>query len=233
MLEIGAAWALDSSTYPIVIPPMTRAEASTYLGETSTGFLGSDTQVDALFSELSDRIQQTFSYKLHVSDWNEAVQKFKADRPVAEIASQGDDDPMSNESEIRMGTDVRHSKDVDERTRQEQIAPFLELIRKRQGKTEVYVRVSGKDAWLGFSTSAIRQFGMDSNTVHIYYKNPVGETRPRLDTVASWNEEMSLGRFMEVIRRILRDPERREMADFRSERVIEDLRNKLYELSGI
>lgn len=234
MFEVGAAWALDSSTYPIVIPPMTRSDASTYLGETNTGILGSDDAVEDLFSELSDRIQQIFSYNLRVSDWNEAVRKFKADRAVAEVAAQGEAElPPPDPAETRTAAAIQRSADVNERTRQEEIAPFLDLIRQRQNKPEVYVRVPEKGAWLGFSTYAMRQFGMDSNSVHIYYSNPTNGTRPQLDTVARWDEEMSLGRLLEIVRRIFGDdPNRRDIADFQSGQIIDDFRSKLYELSG-
>jgi len=46
LFEVGAAWVLDSSTYPIIVPPLDRKGVIEYLGDTHTGFMGTEVEVE-------------------------------------------------------------------------------------------------------------------------------------------------------------------------------------------
>ncbi|MBV9730842.1 MAG: toll/interleukin-1 receptor domain-containing protein [Pseudonocardiales bacterium] len=53
LMELDGAWALNKSTYPIVIPPLDHRKAINQLGEVRTGILGSESDIDEVFDELN------------------------------------------------------------------------------------------------------------------------------------------------------------------------------------
>ncbi|MGH3763594.1 MAG: TIR domain-containing protein [Pseudonocardiaceae bacterium] len=81
LIELGGAWALGTATYPIVIPPLSRDEASKHIGALHMGLLGDSHEIDSVFDELDDRIAQTVALSLKATAWNNAVRRFKSQFP--------------------------------------------------------------------------------------------------------------------------------------------------------
>jgi hypothetical protein len=77
LIEMGAAWALGKSTYPIVVPPLTHTEARAAIGDVLMGQLGSNDEIDDVFAELADRIGDELSIKVRQQNWSEAARGFK------------------------------------------------------------------------------------------------------------------------------------------------------------
>jgi hypothetical protein len=77
LMELGAAWALNTPTYPIVVPPLLRDTVSKDVGNLQMGVLGTDDEVDAIFEELSGRLDRDVRIRVQVAAWNRAVRGFK------------------------------------------------------------------------------------------------------------------------------------------------------------
>jgi hypothetical protein len=97
LMELGGAWALGTATYPIVVPPLTRAAAVSNIGDVQMGILGTDSDLNDLFDELHDRIADDVNVRVETTPWNRAIRDFKQQLPaklaetaraVAEIPTQ-------------------------------------------------------------------------------------------------------------------------------------------------
>ena len=77
LMELGGAWTLGVSTYPVVVPPFNRASAAEAVGNIHMGILDSDDDIDEVFDELHDRIAADLGLALRTASWNRAVRQFK------------------------------------------------------------------------------------------------------------------------------------------------------------
>jgi hypothetical protein len=77
LMELGAAWALDLPTFPIVVPPLRREEVVAQIGDVQLPQLGEPRELDELFDDLHDRVQRDLGVSLSSTDWNPAVRDFK------------------------------------------------------------------------------------------------------------------------------------------------------------
>jgi hypothetical protein len=82
LLELGGAWALEKSTYPIVVPPLTRTEVVAKIGDVLTGQLGSDEEIDDVFDELQDRLRNELDLPIIATQWNPVARRFKEGLPA-------------------------------------------------------------------------------------------------------------------------------------------------------
>jgi hypothetical protein len=82
LIELGGAWALEKSTYPIVVPPLTRRQAAEKIGDVNMGQLGGDDEINDAFDELHDRLQNDIGLSTTVSQWNPVARQFKQDLPA-------------------------------------------------------------------------------------------------------------------------------------------------------
>jgi hypothetical protein len=82
LLELGAAWALERSTYPIVVPPLTRSEAVKQIGEVHMGQLASDEEIDDILSELQDRLWTDVRLSTTAAEWSVGTRRFKEGFPA-------------------------------------------------------------------------------------------------------------------------------------------------------
>jgi hypothetical protein len=88
LIELGGAWALEKATYPVVVPPLRRGEAVTQVGEVHMGLLDTESDIDEVFDELSDRLSSDVGLDVKATSWNRAIRKFKADlQAVLAVAS--------------------------------------------------------------------------------------------------------------------------------------------------
>ena len=83
LMELGGAWALEKSTYPIVVPPMHLGEAVRILGEINMGQLSSETLIDEVFDELRDRLAASLHLEMRSVAWNDSARSFKQSLPSA------------------------------------------------------------------------------------------------------------------------------------------------------
>jgi hypothetical protein len=83
VLELGAAWALEKPSYPIVVPPLTRDEAVQEIGNVHMGMLHKDHDVDDVFDELHDRLNMDLEIVAKTVTWNRSIRKFKEALPAA------------------------------------------------------------------------------------------------------------------------------------------------------
>jgi hypothetical protein len=81
LMELGGAWAMNTPTYPIVVPPLARAEAIKQIGNIQMGVFGSETEIDSIFDELADRLHQNLDIRVSTSTWNRAIKTFKEQLP--------------------------------------------------------------------------------------------------------------------------------------------------------
>ena len=81
LMELGGAWALGTPTYPIVVPPLTREEATRQIGNVQMGVLGTDAEISDIFNELYDRLAQDLGIQTKVTAWNRAIASFKRQLP--------------------------------------------------------------------------------------------------------------------------------------------------------
>jgi hypothetical protein len=81
LMELGGAWALGTQTYPIVVPPLRRDEATRQIGNVQMGVLGSDVEISAIFDELHDRLAQDLGIQTKVTTWNREIASFKQQLP--------------------------------------------------------------------------------------------------------------------------------------------------------
>ena len=80
LMELGAAWALDVATYPIVLPPLERTDVAQQIGNVQMGLLGSDSDIDNVFDELHDRLESDLDIRTRIPTWNKAIRDFKLNR---------------------------------------------------------------------------------------------------------------------------------------------------------
>jgi len=227
LYKVGAAWVLDLPTYPIVIPPLSRGEVSQYLGDIHTALLANESDIDDLFSELSDQIRDKFELPLKASDWSDAVKNFKTLLPTS-MPAVVDDDAQLPADRATSTTVIVRADQIDGQTLQEHLSPFLQTIMTRQNKASIYVRVPDRPVWLGFGTMPQRQFGEDYNTIAIYFSNPTTNERRPLDTFVNWTAGRTLNQVIDAIRRHIYDnPDRRTFAKFDAEPIIADLRAQI------
>jgi hypothetical protein len=81
LMELGGAWALGTPTYPIVVPPLTRDEATKQIGNVQMGVLGTDAEISSIFDELHDRLAQDVGIQTRAATWNRAIANFKQQLP--------------------------------------------------------------------------------------------------------------------------------------------------------
>jgi TIR domain len=82
LIELGAAWVLEKSTYPIVVPPLTRSKAVAQIGDVHMGQLGSDEEIDDVFNELQDRLRSDVGLSTTATGWNPVARRFKEGLPA-------------------------------------------------------------------------------------------------------------------------------------------------------
>jgi TIR domain len=82
LLELGGAWVLEKSTYPIVVPPLTRSEAVSQIGDVHMGQLGSDEEIDDVIDELHDRLTSDLGLSITATGWNPVARRFKEGLPA-------------------------------------------------------------------------------------------------------------------------------------------------------
>lgn len=97
LIELGGAWALELPTYPIVVPPLLRATAVTEIGNVQMGVLGSDVEIDDVFDELHDRVENDVGIRTKTTEWNQAVRDFRP-QLAAHLASI---EPTAGSSEVQ------------------------------------------------------------------------------------------------------------------------------------
>ncbi|WP_410604858.1 TIR domain-containing protein [Amycolatopsis sp. lyj-90] len=86
LMELGGAWVLEKPTYPVVVPPLTRQEATQKIGDVHIGILGSESEIDEFFDELSVRLSSDSGIVVKTTSWNRAARFFK-EQILAMIAS--------------------------------------------------------------------------------------------------------------------------------------------------
>jgi hypothetical protein len=77
LMELGGAWALGTSTYPVVVPPLTRDLVVQQIGDVQMGILGAESDLDDLFDELHDRVAKDVGIQAQTTLWNRAIRDFK------------------------------------------------------------------------------------------------------------------------------------------------------------
>jgi hypothetical protein len=82
LIELGGAWVLEKSTYPIVVPPLTRTQAVAQIGDVHMGQLSSDEEIDDVFDELHDRLTSDVGLSPTATGWNPVARRFKEGLPV-------------------------------------------------------------------------------------------------------------------------------------------------------
>ncbi len=82
LIELGGAWVLEKSTYPIVVPPLTRSQAVAQIGDVHMGQLGSDEEVNDVFDELHDRLASDVGLSTTATKWNSVARRFKDGLPT-------------------------------------------------------------------------------------------------------------------------------------------------------
>ena len=88
LMELGGAWVLGVSTYPVVVPPLSREEAVSRIGNVQMGALTTESQVDDVFNELHGRLAETVGIQTTISTWNRAVASFKRQLPSVMATSE-------------------------------------------------------------------------------------------------------------------------------------------------
>jgi TIR domain len=78
LIELGGAWVLEKSTYPIVVPPLTRIQAVAQIGDVHMGQLSSD----EVFDELHDRLTSDVGLSTTATGWNPVARRFKEGLPT-------------------------------------------------------------------------------------------------------------------------------------------------------
>jgi len=88
LMELGGAWTLGTPTYPIVVPPLTRGEATRQIGNVQMGVLGTESEIGDIFDELHDRLAQDLAIQCNLTAWNRAIADFKQQLPSRLAAAQ-------------------------------------------------------------------------------------------------------------------------------------------------
>lgn len=78
LMELGAAWVTETPTFPIVVPPLTVAEASDAIGNVHLLRLSVETSNQDMFSELHDRIREDLNIDPSALQWAQAAKEFGA-----------------------------------------------------------------------------------------------------------------------------------------------------------
>lgn len=78
LMELGGAWVMGLSTYPIVIPPLSRAEAVKAIGNVQMGIMGTAREMEDVFDELHDRLEQDAGLNFRLPQWKRAIDSHKA-----------------------------------------------------------------------------------------------------------------------------------------------------------
>lgn len=81
LMELGGAWSLQTPTYPIVVPPLSRDEATRQIGNVQMGVLGSEAEIGDIFDELHDRLARNVGLQTSLTSWNRAIVSFKSQLP--------------------------------------------------------------------------------------------------------------------------------------------------------
>lgn len=81
LMELGGAWSLQTPTYPIVVPPLSRDEATRQIGNVQMGVLGSDAEIGDVFDELHDRLARNIGLQTSLTSWNRAIVSFNSQLP--------------------------------------------------------------------------------------------------------------------------------------------------------
>ncbi|UJC79939.1 toll/interleukin-1 receptor domain-containing protein [Rhodococcus erythropolis] len=76
LMELGGAWSLKKSTFPVVIPPLTRVQAIEAIGSFQMADLGDPSSARTVWFELQDRIKEALHIDIGASTWSEAVSDF-------------------------------------------------------------------------------------------------------------------------------------------------------------
>ena len=110
LMELGGAWAMKKSTYPVLLPPLTRAQATEAIGNVLINDLGND--AEGIFSELSDRIESDLGLRTQRSAWSEAVADFNegfvaAQAKIASAAKSPSTTDSKTSNAIALDGDVR------------------------------------------------------------------------------------------------------------------------------
>lgn len=78
LMELGAAWVSETPTFPIVVPPLTVAEASDAIGNVHLLRLSVESSNQDIFSELHDRIREDVNIDPSARQWAQAAKEFDA-----------------------------------------------------------------------------------------------------------------------------------------------------------
>ena len=87
LIELGGAWVLEKSTYPIVVPPLTRTQAVAEIGDVHMGQLSSDEEIDDVVDELHDRLKSDLGLSPTATQWNPVARRFKQAYPLCWLQS--------------------------------------------------------------------------------------------------------------------------------------------------
>jgi hypothetical protein len=98
LIELGGAWVLEKSTYPIVVPPLMRTQAVAQIGDVHMGQLSSDEEIDDVFDELHDRLTSDVGLSATATGWNPVVRRFKDGLPAVLAALAADAPPAATSS---------------------------------------------------------------------------------------------------------------------------------------
>lgn len=82
LLELGGAWVMEKSTYPIVVPPLTRSQVAAQIGDVHMGQLSSDEEIDDVFDELHDRLTRDLGLSTTATEWNPVARRLKEGLPA-------------------------------------------------------------------------------------------------------------------------------------------------------
>ncbi len=77
-MEFGAAWAMDKDTFPIVVPPLTRAEATPEVGNVFMHHLVDEEAVDELLDDLHAAVVKAIGRNVTIASWKKAANHLKA-----------------------------------------------------------------------------------------------------------------------------------------------------------
>lgn len=88
LMELGGAWTLETPTYPIVVPPLTRGEAIRQIGNVQMGVLGTDAEIGDIFDELHGRLAQDLGIQCSLTAWNQAIVGFRQQLPSGLAAAE-------------------------------------------------------------------------------------------------------------------------------------------------
>jgi TIR domain len=77
LMELGGAWALRKTTFPVVVPPLTLHEAAAAIGNVRMGVLGSEEEVNDVVEELHEILTKLPNISLPLTQWNNSLRTFK------------------------------------------------------------------------------------------------------------------------------------------------------------